>query len=43
MRAWLEILRLRHPEVTWIAAEEDTTQEEDEASAHTESELVTTS
>jgi hypothetical protein len=21
MRAWLEILRQRHPEVTWIAAE----------------------
>jgi hypothetical protein len=21
MRAWLEILRVRHPEVTWIAAE----------------------
>ena len=43
MRAWLEILRQRHPGVTWIAAEEGEAHEENETPAHTEPELVSTS
>jgi hypothetical protein len=43
MRAWLDILRQRHPGFTWIAADEEETPEENEAQAHTEPELVSTS
>jgi hypothetical protein len=43
MRAWLEILRQRHPGVTWITANEEETPEENEAQAHTEPELVASS
>jgi hypothetical protein len=43
MRALLDILRQRHPGFTWVAAEEDDEHEEDETSAHTERELVSTS
>jgi hypothetical protein len=41
MRAWLEILRQRHPNVTWIAAQEDELRE-DETPSETEPELVLT-
>ena len=42
MRAWLEILRQRHPNVTWIAVQEDESRE-DKTPAQTEPELVFTS
>ena len=44
MRAWLDILRQRHPGMTWIALEEEETQEEDETRAHSsDPELVSSS
>ena len=43
MRALLDILRQRHPGFTWVAAEEDDGQEENETPAHAERELVSIS
>jgi hypothetical protein len=41
MRAWIEILRQRHPNATWIAVQEDESRE-DETPVQSEQELVFT-